>query len=93
MADPENHTLRLLREFRQEFREFHREFSQFRANTDARFDELTKLFAGESVLGRYAAADVDQRLQVLEKRVADVRAEDKLSALEKRVAKLERTRS
>ena len=44
MADPENHTLRLLREFRQEFREFHKEFSDFRANTDARFDELTKLF-------------------------------------------------
>jgi len=85
MVDPESHTLRLLREFRQEFKEFHKEFSEFRADTDARFDELTKLFAGKSVLGRYAAADVDQRLQALEKRAAGTKVDDKLSALEKRV--------
>ena len=77
MADPENHTLRLLREFRQEFKEFHREFRDFRANVDDRFEELARLFAGESVLGRYAAADVDKRIQ----------------ALEKRMTKLERARS
>jgi len=70
VAGPENHTLRLLREFRQEFKEFRREFSEFRASTDERFDELARLFAGESVLGRYAAADVDKKLQALERRVA-----------------------
>ena len=69
MADPGNHTLHLLREFRQEFKEFHKEFSEFRASADERFDELVRLFAGESVLGRYAAADVDKRLQALEKRI------------------------
>ena len=40
VADPENHTLRLLREFRQEFKEFRKEFSEFHASTDERFDEL-----------------------------------------------------
>jgi hypothetical protein len=70
VADPENHTLHLLREFRQEFREFHKEFEQFRGTTDERFDELARLFAGESVIGRYAAANVDKRLQALERRLA-----------------------
>jgi hypothetical protein len=60
MADPENHTLRLHREFRKDFSDFH-------DNTDERFDELARLFAGESVLGRFAAADVDKRIRALEK--------------------------
>jgi hypothetical protein len=77
VVDPDNHTLRLLREFRQEFKQFHKEFSDFRADTGERFEELARLFAGESVLGRYAAADVDKRIQ----------------ALEKRMTKLERARS
>ena len=77
MADPENHTLQLLREFRQEFRQFRKEFGDFRAQTDERFEELARLFAGESVLARYAAADVDKRIQ----------------ALERRMTKLERARS
>ena len=67
VADPKNHTLRLLREFRQEFKEFRKEFTAFRNDTDERFDELARLFAGESVLGRFAAADVDKRIQALEK--------------------------
>ena len=70
MADPENQTLHLLRELRQKFKDFRKEFSAFRVNTNERFDELARLFAGETVLGRYAAADVDKRLQVPEKRVS-----------------------
>jgi len=77
MAEPEGHTLRLLREFRQEFADYRKEFSEFRRSTDERFDrsderfdELTRLFAGESVLGRYAAGDVEKRLASLEQRVA-----------------------
>ena len=65
MADPENQTLHLLREFREEFKEFRNDFADFGARTDERFEELVHLFAGESVLGRYAAADVDKRLASL----------------------------
>jgi hypothetical protein len=76
MAEPENHTLRLLREFREEFRkesrDFRSEFNAFRAETGERFDELTRLFAGETVLARYAAADVEKRLAALETRMAAI---------------------
>ncbi len=83
MAEPESHTLRLLQEFRREFSDYRKEFHDFRDNefkpfreeTNARFDELTRLFAGESVLGRYAAAAVEERLTSVENR---------LSALERR---------
>lgn len=70
MAEPESHTLRLLREFRQEFKEFRQEFKEFRNGTDENFSELTRLFAGESVLGRYAAAEVEERLAAIEKRLS-----------------------
>ncbi len=69
MDDPDNHTLRLLRELRDQFGAFHRDFADFRAHTDDRFDELVKLFAGEGVLARYAVANVDERLASLEERV------------------------
>jgi hypothetical protein len=72
MTEPESHTLLLLREFRQEFADYRKEFGEFRESTNARFDEITRLFAGESVLGRYAAADVEKRLASLEKRIAAV---------------------
>jgi hypothetical protein len=74
MAEPENHTLRLLREFREEFREFRGDFGVFRSVTEERFNELARLFAGETVLGRYAAADVEQRLKALETRLATLEA-------------------
>ena len=75
MAEPESHTIRLLREFRQEVSEYRQEFKAFREDTGERFNELTRLFAGESVLGRYAAAEVEGRLASMEK---------PLSALERR---------
>jgi hypothetical protein len=74
MAEPDNHTLRLLREFREEFREFRADFGVFRSGTEERFNELARLFAGETVLGRYAAADVEQRLKALETRLATLEA-------------------
>jgi hypothetical protein len=82
MNEPENHTLQPLREFREEFREYRREFNEFRATAAERFDELVKLFAGETVLARYAAADVDKRLASLEERLESV--ERRASTLEAR---------
>jgi hypothetical protein len=82
MAEPESHTLRLLQEFRPEFAEYRKEFKDFREHTDERFDELTRLFAGESVLGRYAAAEVEKRLTGVEARMSTF--EGRVSALEQR---------
>jgi hypothetical protein len=70
MKAPADQTLHLLREFRQEFSAYHKEFGEFRTRTEENFAELVRLFAGESVLARYAAADVEKRLESLEKRVS-----------------------
>jgi hypothetical protein len=70
MAEPENHTLRLLREFREEFRGFgartDRSFPQVRD----RLGSMQQAMLGESVLGRYATAEFEERLSALERRIA-----------------------
>jgi hypothetical protein len=52
VADSANHTLRLLREFRQEFKQFRKEFGDFRGTTDDHFAELARLFADEMRLAQ-----------------------------------------
>lgn len=37
---------------------------------EGRFDNLREAVNGESVLGRYAAAEVEERLEAIEKRLA-----------------------
>jgi hypothetical protein len=66
MATPENHTLRLLQEIRGSLRSVDQKVDGLSDKVDRirdlknRVDDLTSVFAGESVLGRYAS--------VLEKR-------------------------
>ena len=52
MAEPENHTLRVMREFREEFREFPKETDGNFNELKDRIDNLARVVAGESVLGR-----------------------------------------
>jgi hypothetical protein len=66
MADPENQTLRLLREMRKEANEFDARFDRFEQKTDANFtslherlQSLQQAMIGESVLGRYTVAEVE----------------------------------
>jgi uncharacterized protein YoxC len=77
MATPENHTLRLLQEIRGSLRSVDQKVDglsdkvdRIRDDLKNRVDDLTRVFAGESVLGRYAADDVDKRLEALEKRIS-----------------------
>jgi polyhydroxyalkanoate synthesis regulator phasin len=84
MPEPESHTLRLLREIstqgketrteldtlRQEFHGLRRDVTQGFEHIGERLEHLTRLVTGESVLGRYAVANVDERLQALEQRIA-----------------------
>jgi polyhydroxyalkanoate synthesis regulator phasin len=72
MAEPENHTIRALQEFRTEFREFRQESRDNFSAINDRFDSLRQAINGESVLGRYAAAEVEERLAALEKRIGDL---------------------
>jgi len=77
MADPENQTLRILREFRQEMKEFRTETAKNFDRTDSRLkhveeriSSVAQTVVGEGVLGRYAAAEVEDRLAIIEKRLS-----------------------
>ena len=74
MADPENHTVRLLREIRAALQALDDKVESGQVDVRSRLESLRQTVTGESVLGRYAAAEVDERLDAIEKR---------LSALEK----------
>ena len=90
MADPENQTLRILRDIRDAINSLEQRFDKRfevadRKSDDlrSRIDNLRQAVNGESVLGRYAAAEVEERLETLEKRL------EKLDSLEQRVSALE----
>jgi len=79
MAEPINHTLRLLQEIRSvidnKFNSLENKFDALNAKVDRNHEDLTKrienlrqAFLGESVLGRYAAAEVEGRLTQIENR-------------------------
>jgi hypothetical protein len=77
MAEPENQTLRILREFRQEMKEFRTETAKNFDRTEAKLKRLEERISsvaqtviGEDVLGRYAAAEVEDRLAIIEKRLS-----------------------
>jgi len=81
MAEPENHTLHLLGELRTAIAALD---SKVDGNHDSleskidrnheelkkRMDSLRQAINGESVLGRYAAAEVEERLSAIEERLA-----------------------
>jgi uncharacterized protein Yka (UPF0111/DUF47 family) len=70
MSPPENHTLRLLREFRDEFRDFGTKTERSFAQIQERFNSLQQAMLGESVLGRYATAEFEERISALEQRIS-----------------------
>jgi polyhydroxyalkanoate synthesis regulator phasin len=76
MAEPENQTLRILRDIREAIKgmekKFDKRFESLEKKADdhsARMDNIRQALNGESILGRYAVAEVDERLAALEKRV------------------------
>ncbi len=70
MAEPENLTHRLLREMRAEMTgQFESLRAEVRENTK-RLESVRQMALGESVLGRYTVAEVEERLQEIERRLA-----------------------
>lgn len=81
MPEPTDMIMPMLREMREETRQG---FAELRGEMRSRFDEVEarlraveklikaqrEAFEGESVLGRYAAKEVEERLSTLEQRVA-----------------------
>jgi hypothetical protein len=70
MKEPGGHSLRLLREMRQSADAFEKRMDEFVRRTDKNFESMRNAIAGESVLGRYAAAGVEDRLTTIEKRLS-----------------------
>jgi hypothetical protein len=89
MSEPENHTLRLLIEFRNEFREFKSEtgksFADIREHfehfddrferVDTRLETITRALGNEIAQAKFVTGGIDQRFAEIERR---------LSALEQR---------
>ena len=65
MAEPDNQTLRVLREIRTGFKTL----DQRLGAVESRLDNIRQAINGENGLGRYAAAEVEGRLESLEKRI------------------------
>lgn len=77
MADPESMILPLLREIRAEmnsrFDEVGRRFdgvSERFVQLEKKIESVKQAAFGESVLGRYAAAEVEERLEKIEERLS-----------------------
>ena len=76
MPDVENHTIRLLKELREEMRQGHArleaKMNDGFAHLSEEIEDMRRAFSGESVLGRMAAKNVDDRLADLERRMAAI---------------------
>ena len=77
MPEPENMTLVLLREIRTDFSgmriEMNTRFNEVNARLDGldrKIDDVKKAAFGESLVGRYMAAEVEARLAAIEARLA-----------------------
>jgi polyhydroxyalkanoate synthesis regulator phasin len=81
MAEPENHTLHLLREIRGaivaldskldgKITSLDNKIDRNQEELQKRIDSIRQAMLGESVLGRYATAELDERLSALEQRVS-----------------------
>jgi len=69
MAEPDNHTLRLLREMRAVLEGMSTKMDRNHDELKERIEKLRQAAFGESVLGRYAVAEVEERLSDIEKRL------------------------
>jgi chaperonin cofactor prefoldin len=77
MAAPENHTLRLLQDIRGAIGTLDSRVDSLDKKVDRnhedlkeRIENLRQAAFGESVLGRYAAAEVEERLSAIESRLS-----------------------
>jgi tetrahydromethanopterin S-methyltransferase subunit G len=69
MAEPENLILVHLRELRAEMKEGFGKVDERFDKLEKRIENIKQASFGEFVLGRYAAAEVEERLEQIEKRL------------------------
>jgi hypothetical protein len=73
MAEPENQTLRLLRELRDDVKNLEKKVDRNHEEIKEHLEALSKAFAGESILGRYATAEFERRLTAVERQVLEIK--------------------
>jgi len=76
MAEPDNQTLRILRDIRAAIKALDQKTDKRFDSVDknmaalrSRVDNLRQAMSGESILGHYATAEFDERIESLEKRL------------------------
>jgi len=69
MTDPENQTLRVLIEFRNEFRQFKSDAEKRFAAIEERLDVLAQSFSGMVVGNQYLLGGIQGRFEKIERRV------------------------
>ena len=72
MAEPENQTLRVLGELRLAIKRLDEKVDAGFGQVNSRMDNIRQALNGESVLGRYAVAEVEERLETIEKRLSNL---------------------
>ena len=97
MAEPENHTLRLLREFREESREFRGEMGDFRADMREFQVQTNEAVAklGADVVEIKDKLDTLSRAvagEIVQSRYVTAGVDDRFAEIERRLAALEQSR-
>ena len=69
MSEPDNFILKLLREIRAEMKDGFENSNKRFDGLDAKIESLKQAMHGESVLGRYATAEFEDRIEAIEKRL------------------------
>jgi polyhydroxyalkanoate synthesis regulator phasin len=75
MAEPDNLIPTLLREMRREITERFDNVDAKLAEHDSRFRSISQALQGESLLGQFATAEFDERIQAIEKRLDAIEAQ------------------
>jgi len=104
MAEPENHTLHLLREFREESRQFQGEVREFQGETRQALADVRGDIAdlrGDLSEVRVRVGETNQHVdkliqavagEIVKSRYATAAVDDRLTEIERRLAALEQTR-
>jgi NifB/MoaA-like Fe-S oxidoreductase len=97
MDEPENHTLRLLREFREESREFRTEMREFQAQTHTHFESIGQdihEIRGEIVEIRTSLDTLTMAIagEIVQSRYVSGGINDRFEAIERRLADLEKAK-
>jgi hypothetical protein len=94
MAEPDNHTLRLLREFREEFGQFRSEFNAFRTETRVEVSDFRAETASTLVDVRDRVDSLTRAVagEIVQAKYVTAGVDDRIADIERRLSELEQSR-